>query len=137
MTRIGWMSLIAGMIAISGCGKPSVEIPKLAEVSGTVTMDGKPLQGAAVTFVPQSDALASTAQTDGGGRYELVYALPGTTKIVKGAALGTHTVRIDMLPDPMAQVEVASLPARYNIESTLTAEVAEGSNTFDFPLTSR
>ena len=100
-------------------------------------MDGKLLEGVSVTFVPETGALASVARTGSDGKYELLYAVPGTKEMTKGAAVGQHTVRIDMLPDPMAQTTSEPLPARYNLESTLTADVKQGPNTFDFQVTSR
>ena len=57
--------------------------------------------------------------------------------MIKGAAVGQHTVRIDVLPDPLAQTSSQPLPARYNLESTLKADVKQGPNTFDFQVTSQ
>jgi len=128
------------MVALAmtlGCGGPAVEIPELGEVTGTVTVDNRPLEGLSVTFVPESGALASVARTGSDGKYELVYAVPGTKEMIKGAAVGQHTVRIDVLPDPLAQTSSQPLPARYNLESTLKADVKQGPNTFDFQVTSQ
>jgi len=136
MTRFVGVGLTA-VLALTLGYQPGIEIPELGEVNGTVTVDGKPLEGVAVTFVPESGALASVARTGSDGKYELLYAVPGAKQMIKGAALGQHTVRIDILPDPLAQTASQPLPARYNIESALTADVKSGPNTFDFQVTSR
>ena len=70
----------------------------------------------------------STARTDGQGRYELTY-LPD----VEGAMLGSHSVRISQL-DPDMLVE--KVPAKFNADTTLTAEVGRGSNEINFELKS-
>lgn len=137
MKRFAWFSWVAVLAMTLGCGGPAVEIPELGEVTGTVTVDNKPLEGLSVTFVPESGALASVARTGSDGKYELVYAVPGTKEMIKGAAVGQHTVRIDVLPDPLAQTSSQPLPARFNLESTLKADVKQGPNTFDFQVTSQ
>lgn len=137
MKKYAWVSWMAASAMTLGCGGPAIEIPELGAVTGAVTVDGKPLEGVSVTFVPESGALASVARTGSDGKYELVYAVPGTKEMIKGAAVGQHTVRIDVLPDPLAQTASQPLPARYNLESTLKADVKQGPNTFDFQVTSQ
>lgn len=104
--------------------------PDLGEVSGVVKLDGQPLQGATVTFRPLTDdeknankISSSVGITDAEGRYTLKYV-----RDADGAAVGAHQVLIEaFLPNGAQQ-----LPARYNVDTKLTAEVAPGSNTFDF-----
>ena len=75
--------------------------------------------------------------TDAAGRYELQY-----TRDLKGAKVGQHTVRISRFelalgePKKDEAEKPKPLPAKYNIQSTLTREVKSGSNTFDFKLES-
>ncbi len=51
LRRFGWCSflwlLVAALVVTTGCSKSD-----LIPVTGTVTLDGKPLDGAAVSFVP-------------------------------------------------------------------------------------
>ncbi len=92
-------------------------------------MGGEPLEGATVVFEP-SEGRPSNGKTDGSGNYELIY-----TKDAMGASVGRHTVRIMMEPDPdNAEAELTEIPAKYNTNSELTAEVEPGENTFDFDL---
>ena len=52
-------------------------------------------------------------------------------------ALVTAFQYAELLPDPLAQTSSQPLPARYNLESTLKADVKQGPNTFDFQVTSQ
>jgi hypothetical protein len=68
------------VLLIAGCGG-SADNGRGIPVSGTVTMNGAPIEGANVTFL--NDTFAGFARTDSNGRYRLVQgALPGTNKIV-------------------------------------------------------
>lgn len=67
---------------VTGCG--GGQMP-LAHVSGVVTLDGSPLTGAKVTFLPQAGPAASGA-LDAQGRFEL-----STYQRGDGAVLGSHT----------------------------------------------
>lgn len=52
-----------------GCGEPR-RGPELFPVTGSVTYDGEPVEGASVVFLPQDHKLAATARTDEEGRDE-------------------------------------------------------------------
>lgn len=115
---------------VTGCGK------SLSEVSGTVTLDDKPLEDAFVEFSPTSGR-PSVGRTDEDGHYQLEYS---TSK--SGVEAGDHTVRIgtyqeasiDMKTgEPTAKVEEI-VPEKYNRETTLTAHVKPGKNDIDFKL---
>lgn len=77
--------------AIAGCTSD------IAPVAGRVTLNGKPLAGAIVTFQPVRDpsadpptATGSVGVTDGEGRYELQLVDPSRA----GALIGDHAVTI-------------------------------------------
>ena len=75
--------------------------------------------------------------TDSSGKYELTYI-----RDTKGAVPGTHTVRITTHPEPVADdysgpAFKEPIPAKYNADTTLKADVKAGENTFDFELQSR
>lgn len=124
------ITVLTVLILPAGCGE---DLPDLAPVTGTVTLDGKPISGAVVTFDPAAGGVVSHGVTDDSGRFELE-----CTTDTLGAELGEHVVRISYRgEDPLlAMPEV--LPARYNTQSKLTAAVTEGEeNDFKFELTSR
>ena len=136
--------------ALSGCGGGSDLV--LGEVEGVVTLDGKPLPNAVVTFAPKGGGPAGVGKTNAEGEYQLM------TAGQPGAVPGEHTVSIICVPEP-APVEAASshdqadggistasedyeppevteVPARYNTETELTEEVKSGGNTINFDLKS-
>ena len=111
-------------MSLAGCGAGG-DRPQLGRVSGTVTLDGKPLPDATVTFRhPQKRASHGT--TDENGCYDLIYI-----RDEKGAAVGTHKVEIDTGTEETPEM----VPAKYNVRTTLTAEVKAGKNNVDFDLT--
>ena len=107
--------------------------PDLYPVSGRVTLNGKPLEGATVTFRLRKaaqegqTAAESVGRTDSDGRYRLEY-VPG----VRGAVLGEHYVEIRKTgPDGLEM-----LPARFHEQTELTATVTEDKDEgYDFALT--
>ena len=119
---------------VAGCGGGGS--PDVGLVTGTVTMDGKPLENAEVVFSPPNGR-PSMALTDSSGKYELTYI-----RDTKGAVPGTHKVRITTRPEAVADdysgpAFKEPIPIKYNAETTLTAEVKAGENTFNFELQSR
>ncbi|MFI4852675.1 MAG: carboxypeptidase-like regulatory domain-containing protein [Gimesia chilikensis] len=138
--RVQIVPLVCGMLLIvnAGCSGNSAQKPELAEVTGTVTLDGKPLSDAIIDFFPQSAAdksqsRASSAATDTEGKYTLRYDNNTT-----GAIPGEHLVRISK---PDGEAEVAgpeTLPARYNEQTTLQVTVSKTApNQIDFDLKSK
>ena len=112
-------------IAASGCSQD--DRPALAPVSGSVTLDGQPLERAAVLFRP-TEGRASRGLTDAEGRFELTYL-----RDIKGAILGSHQVSITTRTeiDPEERI-----PQKYNVRTTLTREVEDKQNEFEFALES-
>lgn len=133
-----WMVCLV-LLALSGCGSDG---PQLAEVSGTVTVDGKPVPNAVLTFVP-TVGTTSYGKTDAQGKYKLMF-----TDSKSGAMLGTHNVEIEVKrysKDEVNEMKAAGIdassdfvpiPKKYNQPGALTAEVKKGSNVVDFKMTS-
>lgn len=55
------------LVAVAGCGPQVKRVP----VGGVVTLDGKPVAVAAITFMPQGPGQPGMAVTDGVGRFIL------------------------------------------------------------------
>lgn len=126
------ISAAIAMGCLLGCG--GSDHPDVGKVSGTVTLDQKPLAEATVMFQPPNGR-ASLATTDSNGKYSLTY-IDG----VPGAMLGTHKVIIRTeIPGEDGKPPIAKekLPKKYHDKTELTADVKAGSNTHDFPLTSK
>lgn len=142
----GWPA-VAGIAVFAGlCVWISFSMMKyfvpalpLAPVTGTVTLDGKPLKLAIVKFVPLGKgdegfkrAGTSFGFTDDNGKYTLTYA-NDEDKPVMGAVIGPHQVQIQ-LNDPAGALLI---PPRYSTsKSELTADVAKGKPPIDFALKS-
>lgn len=142
---------------------PVVALPLLAfvggcfssdnTITGKVTLDGKPLADAVVSFVPESGDQNALGRTDQQGNYQLF------RRDEPGAPVGKYTVRITSTPvvTASADAEVTGdaylaqvsgtasrsasttaskdpIPTKYNSQSELTATVEKGANTFDFDL---
>ena len=118
--------LVVAIVAV-GCGRPG---PLLVPVSGTVTLDGKPLPAAEVSFIsPTLGHLETFAVKDGSFSGK---ARPGLRRVE------FYAFR-DLPPDPQAPATrlkvVAVIPDKYSSASTLTADVTEaGPNVFTFDL---
>jgi len=128
---------MAGQMAVGGGtrgGSADANRPPLAQVSGTVTLDGKALAGAAVSFEPGAAGAILKGRTDPKGRYELSSGPRGEAK---GAAPGLYTVRIKTKPQRGKEADFTPLPAVYNEQSALRAQTTAGMNTLDFNLSSK
>jgi len=97
--RRHWVPVVA-VVAIFGCADPS-GLPRRYPVSGTVTHNGKPLDGGNVNFTPTdpNGRAASGAITD--GQYSLTTHDPGD-----GALPGSYKVSIVAKEIDPSKVEV-------------------------------
>jgi hypothetical protein len=130
--------LLAALLPVlAGCG---TEGPDIAPVTGTVTLDDQPVEGAMIYFEPVKGGRSSTALTDAEGKYELKYIADRM-----GALLGDHQVRITRFRkktyDDNGKVVDKGMPEQFpktaNSESTLTAKVEAKDNVYDFPIKSK
>lgn len=137
----------------SGGGAEHRGDPNAVQVTGSVTLDSKPVVGATVYFSPMGPGVSpAMGATDGSGEYVLVH---GTGKL--GASAGAYRVHIEyytkpdgspiLEPNPEAgedieQMKIAGtakpgLSERYMNSklSILKAEIEPGKrNKIDFPL---
>lgn len=144
-----------GLLCVSGCGEESDQVP-VYKVSGTVTYNGEPIEGAQVVFIPVEQGPAATGTTDSDGKYQLT-----TYAAEDGAPAGEYKVKITKMSKPplesgpsgpaggeegyappgqeaMSWTPENLLPEKYAIpdQSGLTATVeANDNNTFAFELT--
>lgn len=112
--------------------QPKLEVPPLGQVSGVVTLDGKPVPGATVYFAPEKreykrDKVSrglplrtATGLTDADGRYSLTYV-----DTVSGTFLGTNRVSVQAILDEKGKNKV---PTTWGRESKNTVDVVEGAN---------
>uniref|UniRef100_A0A7C4QMT8 Carboxypeptidase regulatory-like domain-containing protein n=1 Tax=Schlesneria paludicola TaxID=360056 RepID=A0A7C4QMT8_9PLAN len=140
--------LSAATLGFAGCGGQLADAPKTVPVSGTVTVDGQPVSGANVTFIPTSPGVHGAAgSTDANGRYTLFVgnnkgAMPGSYKVT----IQYYVNKKDGTPvviTPETDMETISadikpaLPPKYAdpAQTVLTFEVpAKGTDAADFKL---
>jgi hypothetical protein len=144
------------LVMVNGCSSGVPAPPNLAPtvpVSGTVTLDGKALEGANVTFVPETKEgfKGAIGRSDASGKYELNTDVGGG-KSSKGAIPGKYRITVSRLvkpdgstlpPDfkepPMNVGAMESIPMKYSSAGStqLTYEVPAAGGTYDIPLTSK
>jgi hypothetical protein len=150
--RIGQVGRVLAAVILGGCGsEPRYSLPNRgSSVSGTVTLQGKPLLQGAISFIPPAQSKDATTQDDPGagaimaldikeGRYELTNP-PGLAPASYKVEIRSKNIPAEILaqgPDmgvrnPMYHEQI---PEKYNGKTTLTAEVAAGDNTINFDLT--
>jgi hypothetical protein len=135
--RAFWcVGLAALLIGAAGC-----EGAKRGAVCGQVTLDGQPVDGGEIRFIPAVGipAWAKIAK----GRY----AIGGSA----GPSIGEARVEIRQArktgksipaappapPNAMIEQTVEAIPARYNLRSELTAKIEPGNNVADFALSTK
>jgi hypothetical protein len=134
---------------VLGCGaEPPPKPPNLVPVTGAVTMGGKPLEGAVVIFLPQTQgnvAFSATGATDAKGEYKL--QTRSGQELHDGVPTGEYKVIVTRMvkpdgttltPDPstppaMVGARESVAPKFSNpIQTTLKATVSDSSKKFDF-----
>lgn len=135
------------VIGCSGGQAENPDWPKRYRASGTVTYQGKAIEGAEVTFTSKADNSTGVGKSDSSGRFYL------TTHIEKdGVVAGPQQVairRVNVVDKTPKDVDVSAggvalppeitwiIPEKYSIpnKSGLTADVTEaGPNDFKFDL---
>lgn len=125
----------AVIVATSGCGGDS-NTPPLGTVHGKVTLNGQPLDGATIEFIPEGGR-PSIGVSDAAGEYSLLFKADKP-----GAIIGKHAVRITSQRSrsggegdaPLVEARSETVPSQYNDQTTLSVEVTAGDNTHDFQL---
>ena len=149
--------LVPIVLNLSGCGSTSAEpefVSKLVPVTGKVTLEGEPLSGVMINYIPaegQPGGEIAFGLTDETGTYTLQTQLTGQApEDSQGALPGNYRIYIHklVLPDGSAVPETLSdaeaeekgakqlLPAQYSspTASKLTAVVGSEPTTNDFTL---
>ncbi len=116
--RFAALLTFAAVGLLAGCGGE-----KPAEVSGTVTFDGKTITDGDIIFEATDGSSTPAAGKIVNGQYTVT--VPAGPKKVRVLASKTPTK-----PDPaLGMIPVESLiPTRYNTETTLTADLKPGKN---------
>src|SRR4051812_34682504 len=120
-------SLVAAAVLAAGCGGPA-GVP----VSGTVSWDGKPMPDGKILFEDEDPKTPPASGDVKGGKYSLRVP-PGKKKVRITASREVPGGKVDPVMGGVPRQSY--VPARYNSDTTLSADVkAAGNNQFDFPL---
>ncbi|MFI4876659.1 MAG: carboxypeptidase-like regulatory domain-containing protein [Blastopirellula sp. JB062] len=134
-----WLS-VALLLTACGCAGEQLD-PEYKPVTGTVTLDGRPLPDAQLSFVPLGSGSSGSGFTDESGKYQLYYAARRP-----GAKFGENRVFITKSKPStgkqgefagMREADIEMLPARYNRKTELTANIEDKRNVIDFDLKSK
>ena len=133
------------VLMITGCGSDG---PELIPVSGTVTLNGTPIDEVVVTFVPHHAGKPAMGLTDKQGRFSL-----STTELDDGVAVGPYYATVTSIdqgatrPDAqglstgleMHPRQKSIIPERYTLFQTsgLSYEVQDGMEPISIKLTSK
>jgi hypothetical protein len=110
-----WLyTLAVTLIACCGCGGGEQMIEGRTIVSGTVTLDGQPLRGGAITFSSRENSiLATTVNIESDGKYRTDRAPTGKSSV----SIETESLQFG---NPAAYVPI---PAKYSSAATSGLEV--------------
>jgi hypothetical protein len=111
------------LLFLPGCGYRT----NIRPVKGKITLDGKPLADASVSFQPlvvksdpASEGMGSYGRTNSAGEFEL--RLVDTDE--RGAVIGTHAVRISIVQRGMGDDEISTA------DNALPRSVRDGTEHF-------
>jgi len=127
-------ALAAVVLLVAGCSGNK------AEVSGTVLLNGEPIEEGSINFIPVE---GTTGPGAGAVIKDGKYYIPRST----GVTVGKNRVELRAFkkstrkvrdpngpPGAMTEARDPAFPPEYNDNSTLTKEVRQGSNTIDFDI---
>ena len=142
---LGWLGVL--LLAGSGCGGKGYTLNE--SVEGTVKLDGTPLAGVGVQFIPEGAERLPTSNdiTDDQGHYKLTSAdgkpgaVIGKHRVVIHAGRG-GTRRDDPQASPPPEGEPAGrggkknppIPAKYTLPNKTDLEVEVTPDEHDYPL---
>jgi hypothetical protein len=126
-----WCVVVAGSALITGCG------PATGTVSGSVTIDGQPLDKGVISYVPADNQGVPVTANVVGGQYELT-ALAGK-KFVQISAPIVVGQRKEYEGEgaPLVEITDERLPSKYNSQTELTFEIQSGRNAKDWAVESQ
>ena len=122
---------VLGPALLSGCG------PASATVSGTVTVDGKPVERGSITY-SAADEIPGTATSEiTGGAYQIKTVVGKKHVMISALKVIGKRKESDAPDSPIVELTEEILPARFNTETQLTFEVKAGANPKDWNLNTK
>ncbi|MFO0926319.1 MAG: hypothetical protein U0736_04670 [Gemmataceae bacterium] len=130
--RFSRLVVAVGLLILCACGDSG---PKRYRVAGTVRYKDQPLKSGLINFIPDGAQSPAGGAPIVDGRYEIAVArglLAGKYRVSISAPTGGVAVKEGEAPGVSGKETRETLPARYNTQSELTAEIKPGAAT-EFP----
>jgi hypothetical protein len=131
MNRLMIVLLCCCSASLVGCNRG----PVLGTVKGTITIDGQPVDGGIVRFVPAAGESQPADSRVTAGAYSVTMPI-GEKKVEIFWAKSTSGQPIDTASQGNEQL-VQMIPPKYNAQTTLTYNIVAGEQVKDFSLTSK
>ena len=128
------LTALAPLVCFAGCGGSAA--PSL---KGRVTLDGAPVTSGSIVFLPEQSEGRKAAAAIEDGNYTVPAEeglLPGKYRVEVSWQKPTGKKIPSADPGMLTDETKEAIPAKYNSNSTLTAELAPGEASKDFALTS-
>jgi len=142
LNHFSWAYIVLGLVSVIGCGG---EVDPTLQVSGTVTLNGKPVQHGDIEFGGKDNNGLRRGAMIVNGKYQ--------TAPMQGLLPGDYIVRIFSVPVQASSANSEALPGdeelgpaasrdlippEYNMRSKQTVTVTtEGPNVFDFDINTK
>jgi len=117
-------------VILAGCSESQLETQA---VTGTVTFDGTPIAEGEIIFRDAAGKVRSCGGQITDGKYSFD-ASPGSKKVEITAMRDVPGKMDTSNPGVEVPLRTQYIPATYNTETTLTADVSSDKTTFDFEL---
>ena len=126
--------LLSALALAAGCGPGA----GTGEVSGTVTVDGRPAPpGSSITFVPADGKGPTAGALIEDGKYTARVPVGPSKVQVRAPKTVARKAGKQAGPGAGSDLVEESLPAKYNDSTTLTYDVKPGAQTKDWDLKTR
>ncbi len=120
---------LCAMIGL-GCNSDS-----MVPVKGKVTLDGVPVDGGAIRFQPKDGNGPTAGAIITNGEYTTTVPLGKMRVEIRASKSIGKRKEFDTPDSRMVDILAEAVPARYNTESTLTADIVNKMGPLDFELT--
>lgn len=95
--------VLGAMLCVLGCGGEKAEFPETVPVTGKITLDGKPLEGAQLTIRPElstgEKSYPARARSEADGSFE-VFTFFSASSDVPGVVPGKYKVSVIKMDTP-------------------------------------
>ncbi len=129
--KVVFVIIALALLVTLGCGSSSG--PETIVVSGNVTFDGAPVPSGEIIFRDTAEQVRSCGGPITDGKYSFE-ASPGSKRVEITAIREIPGETVEANPGEITAATEMYVPAIYNDQTTLTAEVSESETEFNFPL---